>query len=198
MSYKVESLDRRAATAAPPKAAAWAALLWGEPPPRPLTGAPPVDAVVKWFKADKGYGFVELAGVKARVLHANALHAAGTARPRGRDARPGRRRRERRAGYPGARSGHRRSCRAPATVDGRSPRPGAWPRSVDGCLGHRKGQMVRRRQGIWLRRERGWRQGVFVHISVLGPAGFASRRRAAGHDEVADTPKGRGAISLSL
>src|ERR1700748_3327012 len=42
------------------------------------SGAPPVDAVVKWFKADKGYGFVELAaGQGDAFLHANALHAAG-------------------------------------------------------------------------------------------------------------------------
>ena len=42
------------------------------------SGAPPVDAVVKWFKADKGYGFVELAGGAGDAfLHANALHAAG-------------------------------------------------------------------------------------------------------------------------
>src|SRR5580704_18871159 len=42
------------------------------------SGAPPVDAVVKWFKADKGYGFVELAGGQGDAfLHANALHGAG-------------------------------------------------------------------------------------------------------------------------
>ena len=41
-------------------------------------GAPAVDAVVKWFKADKGYGFVELAdGQGDAFLHANALHGAG-------------------------------------------------------------------------------------------------------------------------
>ena len=43
----------------------------------PVSG-PTVDAVVKWFKADKGYGFVELAGGQGDAfLHANALHAAG-------------------------------------------------------------------------------------------------------------------------
>ena len=42
------------------------------------SGAPAVDALVKWFKADKGYGFVELAGGQGDAfLHANALHAAG-------------------------------------------------------------------------------------------------------------------------
>src|SRR6202012_2023198 len=43
----------------------------------PVTG-PTVDAVVKWFKADKGYGFVELSnGQGDAFLHANALHASG-------------------------------------------------------------------------------------------------------------------------
>src|ERR1700690_1658325 len=43
----------------------------------PVRG-PTVDAVVKWFKADKGYGFVELAGGQGDAfLHANALHASG-------------------------------------------------------------------------------------------------------------------------
>src|SRR6202161_3060337 len=46
-------------------------------PPSPATG-PAVDAVVKWFKADKGYGFVELAnGQGDAFLHANALQASG-------------------------------------------------------------------------------------------------------------------------
>ena len=48
---------------------------FGSPPP--ATG-PTVDAVVKWFKADKGYGFVELAnGQGDAFLHVNALHASG-------------------------------------------------------------------------------------------------------------------------
>src|SRR5271165_3278501 len=51
----------------------------GGPSSAPMnSGAPPIDAVVKWFKADKGYGFVELAGGQGDAfLHANALHAAG-------------------------------------------------------------------------------------------------------------------------
>src|SRR5208282_1501533 len=42
------------------------------------SSAPAVDALVKWFKADKGYGFVELAdGQGDAFLHANALRNAG-------------------------------------------------------------------------------------------------------------------------
>ena len=40
--------------------------------------AAPVDAIVKWFKADKGFGFVELAdGAGDAFLHINALQSAG-------------------------------------------------------------------------------------------------------------------------
>ena len=51
----------------------------GGPSSAPVnSSAPAVDALVKWFKADKGYGFVELAGGQGDAfLHANALHAAG-------------------------------------------------------------------------------------------------------------------------
>ena len=56
----------------------WRRRPWGEASAPVDSGAPPVDAVVKWFKADKGYGFVELAGGAGDAfLHANALHAAG-------------------------------------------------------------------------------------------------------------------------
>src|SRR5947209_2113359 len=43
----------------------------------PASG-PTVDAVVKWFKSDKGFGFVELGnGAGDAFLHINALQAAG-------------------------------------------------------------------------------------------------------------------------
>lgn len=43
-----------------------------------LANQPTVDAVVKWFKDEKGFGFVELAnGQGDAFLHATALHAAG-------------------------------------------------------------------------------------------------------------------------
>ncbi|HUZ66123.1 MAG TPA: cold shock domain-containing protein, partial [Beijerinckiaceae bacterium] len=39
---------------------------------------PTVDAVVKWFKSDKGFGFVELSdGAGDAFLHINALQSAG-------------------------------------------------------------------------------------------------------------------------
>ena len=43
----------------------------------PVTGTP-VDAIVKWFKGDKGFGFVELGnGTGDAFLHIGALQAAG-------------------------------------------------------------------------------------------------------------------------
>ena len=43
-----------------------------------LASQPSVDAIVKWFKEEKGFGFVELAnGQGDAFLHATALHAAG-------------------------------------------------------------------------------------------------------------------------
>src|SRR5271165_2505141 len=42
------------------------------------TSQPAVDATVKWYKDDKGFGFVELAdGQGDAFLHATVLHAAG-------------------------------------------------------------------------------------------------------------------------
>ncbi len=48
------------------------------PPDMDMPGQASVDATVKWFKADKGFGFVELAdGSGDAFLHVGALQAAG-------------------------------------------------------------------------------------------------------------------------
>src|SRR5690606_10686698 len=60
----------------------------GRPPSRPFGGpsmrdapvaeGPAIDATVKWFNAEKGFGFVELSdGSGDAFLHIGALHAAG-------------------------------------------------------------------------------------------------------------------------
>jgi len=47
------------------------------PPPQPMEG-PSVEAIVKWFKNDKGFGFVELGnGTGDAFLHIGAVQAAG-------------------------------------------------------------------------------------------------------------------------
>lgn len=44
----------------------------------PIPSGPPIDATVKWFNPEKGFGFVELADGSGDVfLHARALEAAG-------------------------------------------------------------------------------------------------------------------------
>ncbi|HMK91190.1 MAG TPA: cold shock domain-containing protein [Methylocystis sp.] len=46
--------------------------------PQPSVSEPPIDAVVKWFKTDKGFGFVELGnGTGDAFLHIGAVQAAG-------------------------------------------------------------------------------------------------------------------------
>ncbi|MBV9523966.1 MAG: CspA family cold shock protein [Alphaproteobacteria bacterium] len=47
-------------------------------PPRPAATGPMVDAVVKWFNPEKGFGFVELAdGTGDAFLHVAVLEATG-------------------------------------------------------------------------------------------------------------------------
>lgn len=46
--------------------------------PQPPSNEPGIDAVVKWFKTDKGFGFVELGnGTGDAFLHIGAVQAAG-------------------------------------------------------------------------------------------------------------------------
>jgi len=51
---------------------------------RPYSGRPmapqasePVEAIVKWFKADKGFGFVAVVGGSDAFMHIRQLEAAG-------------------------------------------------------------------------------------------------------------------------
>src|SRR5579871_6901446 len=78
MSYESRPRPSRGYGGAP-EAGGFGGGQMGAPSSAPInSSAPAVDAVVKWFKADKGYGFVELAGGQGDAfLHANALHAAG-------------------------------------------------------------------------------------------------------------------------
>ena len=158
------------------------------------SGAPPVDAVVKWFKADKGYGFVELA--------ANALHAAGhDTVPAGAKLRV-----QVGAGAKGAQVTRVLEVDAAGIVE-RPQRPssdGLRPRRVApdpstavSVIGQVKWFDDAKGFGFVASDDGG--KDVFVHISVLGPAGIS--HLAEGQQvtmRVVDTPKGREAISLSL
>ena len=176
---------------------------------------PTVDAVVKWFKADKGYGFVELAGGQGDAfLHANALHASGHesvpagAKLRvmvGAGAKGAQVTRvvevdtagvvERPARSFGGAAGGERGDR------GDSPRPprraAPDPSTAVQVAGRVKWFDDAKGFGFVASDDGG--KDVFVHISVLGPSGISHLAEGQPVNmRVVDTPKGREAISLSI
>jgi CspA family cold shock protein len=176
----------------------------GGPSSAPMnSGAPPVDAVVKWFKADKGYGFVELAGGQGDAfLHANALHAAGhDSVPAGAKLRV-----QVGAGAKGAQVTRVLEVDATGVVErpqrssGDGPRPRRTapdPATAVSVTGKVKWFDEGKGFGFVASEDGG--KDVFVHISILGPAGVS--HLAEGQQvtmRVVDTPKGREAISLSV
>jgi CspA family cold shock protein len=172
---------------------------------------PTVDAVVKWFKADKGYGFVELAnGAGDAFLHANALHASGhESVPDGAKLKVivG-------AGAKGAQVTRVVEVDAAGIVE----RP---PRADSGGFGGAPGGARPPRRAApdpstavavsgkvkWFDDTKGFGfvasddggKDVFVHISVLGPSGISHLAEGQPVNmRVVDTPKGREAISLTI
>jgi cold shock protein len=176
----------------------------GAPSSAPInSSAPAVDALVKWFKADKGYGFVELAGGQGDAfLHANALHAAGhDTVPSGAKLRV-----QVGAGAKGAQVTRVLEVDTTGVVERpqRSSNDGVRPRRVApdpstavSVTGKVKWFDDAKGFGFVASEDGG--KDVFVHISILGPAGIS--HLAEGQQvtmRVVDTPKGREAISLSL
>ncbi len=176
----------------------------GGPSSAPMnSGAPPIDAVVKWFKADKGYGFVELAGGQGDAfLHVNALHAAGhDSVPAGAKLRV-----QVGAGAKGAQVTRVLEVDATGVVErpqrssGDGPRPrrvAPDPSTAVSVTGKVKWFDEGKGFGFVASEDGG--KDVFVHISILGPAGIS--HLAEGQQvtmRVVDTPKGREAISLSV
>jgi CspA family cold shock protein len=170
----------------------------------PISSAPPVDAVVKWFKADKGYGFVELAGGQGDAfLHANALHAAGhESVPSGAKLRV-----QVGAGSKGAQVTRvlevdtagvaERPQRSSGGEGPRARRMAPDPSTAVSVTGKVKWFDEAKGFGFVASEDGG--KDVFVHISILGPAGIS--QLVEGQQvtmRVVDTPKGREAISLSL
>lgn len=185
-------------------------------------GGPPIDAVVKWFKTDKGFGFVELSnGTGDAFLHINALQSAGHE-----SVPPGAKLKVQVAnGAKGAQvvkvlevDTAGASERAPPPRAGagggfgagggggfgggggmgaRPPRRAPDPTSAMEVTGSVKWFDDAKGYGFVASNDGG--KDVFVHISVLGNAGVT--RLADGQAvnmKVVDTPKGREAISLSL
>jgi len=167
------------------------------------SSAPAVDAVVKWFKADKGYGFVELAGGQGDAfLHANALHGAGYETvPTGAKLRV-----QVGAGAKGAQVTRVLEVDASSAVErpqrsfSDAPRPrrvAPDPSTAVAVTGRVKWFDDAKGFGFVASEDGG--KDVFVHISILGPAGIS--HLAEGQQvnmRVVDTPKGREAISLSI
>jgi cold shock protein len=179
---------------------------FGGPPPMsaPVATGPAVDAVVKWFKADKGYGFVELAGGQGDAfLHANALHNAGHETvPTGAKLRV-----QVGAGAKGAQVTRVLEVDASSAVErppqrsfGDAPRPRrAAPDPSTAVSVSGKVKWFDGVKGFGFVASEDGGKDVFVHISVLGPAGIT--HLAEGQQvnmRVVDTPKGREAISLSI
>jgi CspA family cold shock protein len=169
------------------------------------TSAPVVEAVVKWFKGDKGFGFVELSnGSGDAFLHIGALQAAGY------DTVP-----------PGAKlkvqvtstvkgaqvarilevdtSGAAERAPAPRSYSDapRGPRRSPDPSTAVSVTGTVKWFDDNKGFGFVQSNDGG--KDVFVHISILGPSGV--QHLAEGQPvtmRVVDTPKGREALSISL
>ena len=176
--------------------------------PEVMGGAPviPVDATVKWFKSDKGFGFVELAnGAGDAFLHIGALQAAGyEAVPPGAKLKV-----QVTQGQKGAQVGRvlevdmsSASEAAPPRrqFDANAPRPAR--RAPDPTNAIEIGGSVK-----WFDETKGFGfaasddggKDVFIHISILRPANIAHLPDGqAVRMRVVDTAKGREAVSISL
>ncbi len=169
------------------------------------TDGPTVDAVVKWFKSDKGFGFVELAnGTGDAFLHIGAVQAAGY------DSLP-----------PGAKlkvnvssslKGQQVSRILEADLAGASERAPPPRSSFDGPRPPRRAApdpstaVTVAGKVKWFDESKGFGfvqsndggKDVFVHISILAPSGVS--RLVEGQPvtmQVVDTQKGREALSIS-
>ena len=163
-----------------------------------------VDAVVKWFKGDKGFGFVELAnGAGDAFLHIGALQSAGyeTVPPGaklkvsvGNGMKGAQVTRVFEVDTSGAveRAPQRSFGDAP-----RAPRRAPDPASAIPVTGSVKWFDDNKGFGFVQANDGG--KDVFVHISILGPAGIQHLAEGqAVNMRVVDTPKGREALSISL
>ncbi len=182
---------------------------FGDMPQAP-SNEPAIDAVVKWFKSDKGFGFVELGnGTGDAFLHIGAVQAAGH------DALP-----------PGAKlkvnvansaKGQQVSRVLEVDLSSASEQRPAPPRS--GGFGGGDGARPRRQapdpstavtvagKVKWFDETKGFGfvqsndggKDVFVHISILPASGVS--RLIEGQPvtmQVVDTQKGREALSISV
>ena len=166
---------------------------------------PSIDAVVKWFKGEKGFGFVELSnGTGDAFLHIGALQAAGYE-----SVPPGAKLKVNVSnGMKGAQvtrvlevdTAGAAERAPPSRGFGDSPRPqrrAPDPSTAVSITGTVKWFDDHKGFGFVQSNDGG--KDIFVHISILGPAGI--QNLAEGQPvtmQVVDTPKGREALSISL
>jgi len=171
--------------------------------PPPPSGAT-IDAVVKWFKGDKGFGFVELAnGTGDAFLHIGALQSAGYE-----TVPPGAKLKVMVANGVKGQQVTRvievdtagAAERAPQRPAFDSPRPArrapdlSSAVDVEGAVKWFDGA-----KGFGFVQANDGGKDVFVHISILGQAGIQSLAEGQPvHMKVVDTQKGREAVALSL
>ena len=188
------------------------------PAPRPPSGfsrepagaeGPAIDATVKWFNGEKGFGFAELAdGSGDAFLHIGALQASGHE-----TVAPGARLRVQVGqGAKGPQitrvlevdetSATQAAPRAPSRGAPRPGGPGGGRNAPDLSAAVPLAGTVK-----WFNSEKGFGfvasedggKDVFVHISVLGSAGLETLPEGKRVSmRVVDTPKGREAVSITL
>ena len=180
----------------------------GFPASAPDAAAPataPIDAVVKWFKGDKGFGFVELSnGGGDAFLHIGALQSAGFE-----TVPPGAKLKVNVAnGMKGVQVTRVLEVdtagaaeRAPARpAFGDSPRP--QRRAPDPSTAISVSGIVKwfdDNKGFGFVQSNDGGKDVFVHISILGPSGVSHLAEGqAVTMRVVDTPKGREALSIAV
>jgi CspA family cold shock protein len=157
----------------------------------PLTDRPTVEASVKWFSAEKGYGFVELTGGGDAFLHLKTLRQAGRETlPSGAKVRV-----VVHAGSRGPQVVQVVGVDATSAIERPSRRPIPNPSTAFDLTGRVKWFDDARGFGFVASDDFG--KDVFVHSTTLGASGVG--RLSEGQTvsmRVVETPRGREAIAI--
>jgi cold shock protein len=163
----------------------------------------PVDATVKWFKGDKGFGFVELAnGAGDAFLHIGALQSAGYE-----SVPPGAKLKVQvTQGMKGAQVSRvlevdtSTASEAPPRRQFDGPRPPRRAPDLSNAVEvSGKVKWFDETKGFGFVASNDGGKDVFVHISILRPANISHLPEGqAVSMRVVDTPKGREAVSIAL